>query len=508
MIEELESKYEELKGVIDVLPVNTKYNRKRKIDCILDEVKNDNERLNLVKAEIENRISHFKELSVNPTIEQLEQELEKCNIANEWNNFNTSYEKMHLDYYLYQLSKYYKEDLASVNACIKKIIESFKKVEIVLTKEDFNFNNYVSQYMEKLLSNATDEELKDAFEEIYWKNSDIIKIMEVNFKSLYLKNEKKIDKYYEDRHNEYLKNHKDEELYEMRINLSDKINELKGLDACLNFQKFSSGEYSLADFKEEDMHKKQETYFSGDSYNAENLYELYKVLNEYQVLIKYKYLFDDMKSKLEKKDELKNSKANALKEINKEEGQLIKLNAKQNRKGLFGKKKNDEKWLFEYKNVLTSILGHYDEFDNACFNDLVYTRMTQDSSIIDVLKLVVSNYLYFVEETFKLDENQDINDITDRFEKLKSYVNNNSFILLNNIALLDEKQMKQLIVDKYNLGQINLTIENLIDDNLEKTIADIKLLIDYENIINSGINVNDVALYSEYSKLVDVEDSH
>ncbi len=508
MIDELNNKYLEFKNVIDILPVNTKYNRKRKIDCILDEEKNDNERLNLVTAEIESRISKFNELHVNTMVNQLEQELEKCNIANEWNKFNTSYEKMHLDYYLYQLSRYYKEDLASVNACIKKIVESFKKVEIILTKEDFNFNNYVSQYMEKLLNNATDEELKELFEEIYWKNSDIIKIMEANFKNLYLKNEKKIDKYYETRHEEYLKNHKDEELYEMRINLSDKINELRGLDACLNFQNFSNGTYSLADFKEDDMRKKKELYFSGDSYNSENLYELYKVLNEYNVLIKYKYLFDDMKSKLEKKDELKNSKANALKEITKEEAQLIKLNAKQNKKGLFGKKKNDEKWLFEYKNVLTSILEHYNEFDNACFNDLVYTRMTQDSSIIDVLRLIISNYLYFVEETFKLDENQDINDITEKFEKLKDYVNNNSFVLLNNVALLDEKQMKQLIVDKYNLGQINLTIDNLVDDNLEKTIADIKSLIDYENIISSGINVDDVALYLEYNKLVATKDSH
>ena len=293
----------------------------------------------------------------------------------------------------------------------------------------------------------------------------------------------------------------------MRINLSDKIKELKGLDACLNFQRFTSGEYSLADFKEEDIRKKKELYFSGDSYNSENLYELYKVLNEYNILIKYKYLFDDKKTKLEKKEELKNSKANALKEISKEEAQLIKLNAKQNKKGLFGKKKNDEKWLFEYKNVLTSILEHYNEFDNACFNDLVYTRMTQDSSIIDVLRLIVSNYLYFVEMTFKLDENQSISDITDKFENLKDYVNNNSFVLLNNIALLDEKQMKQLIVDKYNLGQINLTIDNLVDDSLEKTIADIKLLIDYEDVVNSGISVDDVALQLEYNKLIATESS-
>ena len=53
-----------------------------------------------------------------------------------------------------------------------------------------------------------------------------------------------------------------------------------------------------------------------------------------------------------------------------------------------------------------------------------------------------------------------------------------------------------------------MTIDNLVDDNLEKTIADIKSLIDYENIISSGINVDDVALYLEYNKLVTTKDSH
>ena len=41
MIEELNSKYDEFKGVIDILPVNTKYNRKRKVDYIDEEIVNE-----------------------------------------------------------------------------------------------------------------------------------------------------------------------------------------------------------------------------------------------------------------------------------------------------------------------------------------------------------------------------------------------------------------------------------------------------------------------------------
>ena len=108
MIEELNTKYEEFKGVIDILPVNTKYNRKRKVDCITEQIDTDNKLLENIKKEIERRLSGLKSLEPNDKILALEKEIEKCNIANEWNEYNTPYEKMHLDYYLYQLHRYYK----------------------------------------------------------------------------------------------------------------------------------------------------------------------------------------------------------------------------------------------------------------------------------------------------------------------------------------------------------------------------------------------------------------
>ena len=215
-----------------------------------------------------------------------------------------------------------------------------------------------------------------------------------------------------------------------------------------------------------------------------------------------------MKEKLEKKDEFKNAKSNALKQVFAEENKLKKLNAKKNKKPLFGIKKNDDKYLFQYKDILGNIISHYDELDQACFNDLVYEKLNKDSTIIDVLKLITSNYLYFVEKTLLLDENQNINDINNSFEELRHYVNNNNFVLINNVALLDEKQMKQLIVDKYNLGNIKLTIDSLVDDNVNRTISDIKSLINYENIVNSGLNLDDVSLYLDYNKLLEKENSH
>ena len=501
MIDDLNNKYLEIKNVIDILPINTKYNRKKKFDYIMEEVENDNERIKLVKQEIEERIKQFNDFSINPEIEEINMNLEKCNIINEWNQYNTAYEKMHLDYYLYQLHRYYKEDLHSVNSCIKKILDAFKKVSIDIKKDDFDFNNYASLYMDKIINNASDEELTSCFEEIYWKNSDIIKIIEINFKSIYLKNEKKINKYYESRHSEFLKNHNDLEIYKMKINLNKKLEILKGNDKFLNFKKFENNEYNISDYDANQIAKKRDTYFSSDSYDFNSLLELYNVLNEYNVLIKYKYLFTDMKDKLEKRDSLKNAKNIALKEIIKEENNLRKINNNQNKKKIFGKMKNNEKLLFEYRKSLDNVIKYYDNFDNACFNDLVFNKLSLDSSVLEILKLICSNYIYFVNKTHELDENRDINDITNEFESLRNYVNNKEFVILNNIALLDEKQMKQLIVDKYNLSHINITLDNLLEGNIATTINDFEKLINYENIINSGIDIEDLSLYLEYKKV-------
>lgn len=499
MIDDLTNKYDDFKNVIDVLPLSTKYNRKRKMDYILEALKEDDKRLELVDKEIHNRINYLDNLKSNDKVNELTKELEKCNIVNEWNIYNTPYEKMHLDYYLYQLNRYYKEDLISVNKCIKRILESFKKVEKEITKEDFTFNNYVRDYMDKIISGSSNEELVKCFEDYYWKNPDILKTIEINFKSIYLKNEKKIIKFYNTRHEEYLKTHKDEELYDLRIKLSEEVDLLKRRDAKTNFEKFLKGEYLLGDYK--DVDKKKEKYFNEANFNYDSLSELDHVLNEYDILIKYKYLFDDMKDKLSKKDEYKDVKSKTLKEINSDEGKLNKLIVKQNKKSLFGKKKNNEKWLFQYKEVLNNIISHYSELDDASFKNIIYTNLSQDSSILETLKLICSNYIYFINMSLKIDETRDINSLNDEYRELRNYVNGNRFYLLSNIALLDERPMKQLIVDKYNLEKVNLIIDNLLDDATDATIKDIETLINNENIKLSGINLLDVELYLEYQKL-------
>ena len=78
--------------------------------------------------------------------------------------------------------------------------------------------------------------------------------------------------------------------------------------------------------------------------------------------------------------------------------------------------------------------------------------------------------------------------ISESYEELKDIINHNNFTLLEQISLIDVYDMKQVIVDKYKLDGLQLSVEQLEEGALDKTIADIALLLSYEDIIRSGLS--------------------
>ena len=172
------------------------------------------------------------------------------------------------------------------------------------------------------------------------------------------------------------------------------------------------------------------------------------------------------------------------------------------KKGLFGKeKKNDEKWLFNYKETLNSLMQKYDAFDNDCLNDIIFNKLSQDSSILEAFKLIVANYVYFVTKTREIDEVRPLSDINKDYDELKEDINGKIFTIINNIALLDKRDIKEIISDKYKLEGINLPIELLEEDSVEKVLTDINDLIRVEDIKMSGIKLEDIELYMEFEKI-------
>lgn len=208
-------------------------------------------------------------------------------------------------------------------------------------------------------------------------------------------------------------------------------------------------------------------------------------------------LLEDMKNKISNKDTYKSKKNTLQKEINKLEKEIIKLNHNKNETkiGLFKSKKKDDKLLFKYNESLEKLSTNYDTYDEEIFNIRISNSLTLDTTILEVFKFITSNFLYFVSERKKEDDNLTINILNEEYIDLQNIINQDNFIFINHIALLDEQNLKMIIADKYKLENINLEITSLEDDNLENTIKEVDILYNYYNLGKANLNYTNILSY-------------
>src|SRR5574344_1838750 len=204
MKDKISKKIDEFKIVLDTLPTNTIKNRSKKKELIQQELQHSTNLLKGLTDEMDFRKGHILSFKENPDLNVIKENITKCDSINKFSEYNTPYEKIKLDYYLYQLHRYYQENISNVIECISQIISSFKQVNIVLTINDFNYNYYVQKYITEIFKNSSKEKLNKVFEECYWKCPEMLTILELNFKSIYLRNEKKINNLYTNSKNDFV----------------------------------------------------------------------------------------------------------------------------------------------------------------------------------------------------------------------------------------------------------------------------------------------------------------
>lgn len=92
--------------------------------------------------------------------------------------------------------------------------------------------------------------------------------------------------------------------------------------------------WSINDYKTNNINKKIEKFFPNGSVDKTLIQKLYQTLLEYNLILKYYGILEDMKVRLNEKETYKGKRNNTLKEIDKVERSLIKLNIEKNEKKL------------------------------------------------------------------------------------------------------------------------------------------------------------------------------
>lgn len=495
IIDDIETKRE----IISTLPVNTKKNRASYVEKLkeirdeykeiqrklLDEIQNEYE-----EATNEEVIGEDLEKQLN----QLER-LEKIKkIKDAMDNAKTPYAKMKLDKSIHNLKRFYRKNLDTVNNEIKKCIELFSQVGVVLTVKDFNFTPYVNQYMSKIFSelqkgNFDSNAINAEFEEIYWKCPDIITHIQLNIRYIFLKKEDCIARFFKDQACKTLNKIKvDSEEIDKEYNYLKQsyLDENKRQRKTI-IDNFLNGYWSFKDYDDKSVNRSYAKFINiekVDKNNEEvynNLIKLLHNLYEYRNYLRFKYIFDDVK-KIYSEEIGKDTYKSVKKQIIKQGVALSK--AGKNVKDSYREK------------ILTEIGELYDKLDDIQVREKIHECLNEKSTLKDMGNAILPFYRHIF--MCVIDNNKDITEpeINVEIEEFEEYIRSPYNVISESVLMLQDKDIPLMIKDRYNLFDIKITKDSLIESNLENLIVDLEKIENSHYIKELGLQLGDIeALY-------------
>lgn len=514
-LKKLESKIHTNKEILNTLPQNNVKNIKAYIGEITKFKEEAIEIQKQLEEEMKKRYDQISDIYEDPKINSITQNIESNEaVLYLLNEIDTSYEKMDLDKYLFNLKYYYRKNLEVVNDAIFSCIKGFEAVGIKLEAKDFDYSEYANEYITVFFREMENETINskntNKFDEIYWKCPEIIHHIFLNINYLYYQNKKQIDKYFEKKKESLLKKFTAQELIERYIELKIQLDEKKNSDRAIIVNKFLNGELNPKDYTEDailDCYSKfvpkEDVDFSNedavDQLDA-NLEKLLNSLYEYKKYLEFKFIIDDIKKIYKEKDKYKNAYANIQKEIEKKEKERIKLNKNINKKSLFNKSK--EKYIDERNALVLEIKKLYDKLYENKVYDKIITEINDNSTLKDALNLAGSFYKYLFRCICDMDKDIEEEVVMDIIAQIRTFLKYPYFTIMNNVKISEEKDIMIIIKDRYQLQDINIEKEDLELDNLDSMIELIQKIMIAHNIRKNKIDLEEIACGCDFKRLL------
>ena len=505
----MSKKIEQYKELLQVLPrTNIKNSREYKKKALVMKQEIQEQRDKVVK-EIKKRYLGIIVTDENKEISILKEYIDNSEKKLLFlNPYNDPYEKTGLNEILYDLKKFYQNDLSKVNNDIKLVLEKFGLVSVNLTEKDFNYGNEVETYMREFLQveDKDSDKLHEVFDKLYWKCPDLFEYINVCLRHLYSKNKKHFEEYCSNQV-KGLEIDKEEEHYKSIY--SDYLQQTNS-DIKILQDKFLEGKLDIKEYDDSKVSKLKSSLLLKEDENDNQISSILKLshsLYEYKNYLEFKDVIEKVKKIYQDKGN-KNLTKSLLKSISKCEKKIDKANKKIRFKKMLHKEKAKtgkfddmiDKSLIELKDL-------YNNYDEAKFKEIIATRLNDNSTLLDVLKIAYSFKIDFgklLKEDNEEITNQEINDKLKRLKAFILYPHNN---IVNNTTIIDDRDLVTIVLDKYKLMNINLTSEQLEDNNIDSLISLVdKILINYyiNNSSQSFEKLNDAC---DLKKILDISNA-
>lgn len=498
MKEKLQQEIDKINENIEVLPKNNKTNKQKYNEYIDKQIGIYSSKLDDIKKEITVRYNKFltefnNDIDI-PKLSEVDNTLIRC-----LSSQTTSYEKMNLSYYFYELSHFYEHNLSKINEIIIKIIEIFNSVDINLNVDDFNYSQCVYEYMDTLINSK--EHIYEILDKLYWENPNIIIQIELNFRYLYYKYQKDIDRFYNNKYNHQTLNSYLKDNFMNNVQVTN----IKHKNKKYLYSLFVNEKVSIVDFEKKNLDvvidellldKKSES-------NYINLQKLEQSLIEYDKYCDFTYIINDMKELYNKKEEYKDLYVNKLKEIQKDESKLFKFNKDINNKGLFKKSNNQlNKIKLDRNTLIEDIYDKYKELDSLKIKDLIFKYISDETTYLDVIRIASYDFNYLVKLFKDNIQNLDLDLINSSISKLYNFAFGINHNIFSNIAIIEDKDIPEMISDRYRLINISLNKDNINSDNMDKLLIKVRNLIVYFDLFKVDLNMDNLSFVLKVHKLM------
>lgn len=446
------------------------------------------------------------------------------------NPLNTYVEKMGFDILIYQLSNYYSFNFKSLNEIINNFLDKFEIAGIKLTKTDFEYTCYVKEYMASFLDVRYSTEkkysqLSEIFEKIYWLNPDLISHIELNFRKLIRIHAKEF--------NEYILKIQNEAMQANNIaNYEDCLEKLKSAHIELKniskesvveiIRKSKNNEFNIEQYLE-DNKVRIGAYNSLISSNVntndknqmdsiyENLDKFKDNILEYENYLKFLPIFNLFKTEFElslSKDIKDYKELNqTLESIEQKEKELEKINRK-----IFGgkfslldilKKEKDTKVLKNESIAKTKELYElYKQYDEKYFYSKVLSNLNKNLTVSDVLNLYYS-FDYFkkiaIQKAYETNSYDEIIQYSNNFDL---YAIDSTNKIIDGIPIFEESNLQTIIANKYRLCNINVTENDLEEENLKNLLNKITLILRIHKVEESSTTIEKIWFMTWVEKMI------
>ena len=493
MLENLEKEIKLSEEVISNLPINNVKNAesfKREVDL---EINNYEKKASEILEELKRRVLEYESLNYEDVVSYTDilRKIKKALMYT--NNLSTSYEKLDFDKIVYQLTHYNEEDLIANNRNILKAINIFKVASVLISINDFNYTNYVSEYMQMFFEgDLTTTKIKNTFDKTCWKCPNIMMQIELNLRYIYDKYKNKTEAYI---------NGVNKEL-EVKVTngakaLLDSYNYLRNKEETLLNRNnlildFYSGKEDISEYTDEKIQGILSGLFVDSDFDNRKI-EIVKQfrysLLEYKNYLKYKDLIDKIKT-LYSEDLEKNFISGRMKKIKSLEHKLFKLNKKTSNQQ---SKTKVDKLEPEVNGLINEIKVLYDEIDSNMFKIVVKEHIKDNSTIFKSL-LLICQYYAVLADYFK-EKNPDISykEIDKEIDLLYEFIMSPNNTMINNITVLEECDIKNVVITNYKMLNLKVDENVITDDSIDGIIANLDKVIMNDNLKKLGISIDSLS---------------